>query len=300
MEFRQKVNKKRLAIDNLKAISIDKSVQNGIPTQMSNREPKALIQNFNGAGAVDNTAVGFGSLVPPDPSVSVGPNHVVQMINLVHKVYNKSGTLLTGPLKFSAIASTATDDGDPITLYDHIADRWILLQFSKLFTNGQESLIFCVSQTGDPTGAYNVYEFKTAGVFPDYPHVGIWNNAYVVTTHNFNTAGTAFIGQGYWAFDRNKMVAGVPTITAIGFNDANAFGYLPASTEADILPESTSNPTFVTYDSGEFGGIDRFQIRTLTPNFVTLASSVLSAATLDGLGDRMMIQHYGRWIYGCW
>ena len=310
MEFRMKVNKKRLAIDNPKAISTDKSVQNGIPTQMSNREPKALTQSFNGAGAVDNTAVGFGLLVPPDPAVSVGPNHVVQMINLVHKVYNKSGTLLTGPLKFSAIASTSTDDGDPITLYDHIADRWILLQFSKLFTNGQESLIFCVSQTGDPTGAYNVYEFKTTGVFPDYPHVGIWNNAYVVTTHNFNTAGTAFVGQGYWAFDRNKMVAGVPTITAIGFNDATTFGYLPASAEGAKLPESTSNPTFVTYDADEFGGTDRLQIRTLTPNFVTPASSVLSAAinlpttafdarenkveqqgtatTLDGLGDRMM------------
>jgi Ig-like domain CHU_C associated len=304
MEFRMKVNKKRQLIKDPKFIGFDKSIQNSIPLQMLNREPKVLTQSFNGAGATDNAAVGFGALVPPDPCVSVGPNHVVQMINLVHKVYNKSGTLLTGPLKFSAIATTATDDGDPITLYDHIADRWILLQFSKLFTNGQESLIFCVSQTGDPTGAYNVYEFITTGVFPDYPHVGIWNNAYVVTTHNFNTAGNAYVGQGFWAFDRNKMIAGTPTTTAIGFNLPSDFGYLPASTEGVRLPESSSMPTFLTYD------INKLQYRTLTPNFVTPASSVLSAAvdltttsfdprestveqsgttaTLDGLGDRMM------------
>jgi hypothetical protein len=304
MEFRMKVNKKRQLIKDPNFVGLDKSIQSSIPTQMLNREPKVLTQSFNGAGATDNAAVGFGNLVPPDPAVSVGPNHVVQMINLVHKVYNKSGTLLTGPLKFSAIASTATDDGDPITLYDHIADRWILLQFSKLFTNGQESLVFCVSQTGDPTGAYNVYEFLTTGVFPDYPHVGIWNNAYVITTHNFNTAGTAYLGQGFWAFDRNKMIAGTPTTTAIGFNVSSDFGYLPASTEGAKLPESTSMPTFVTFD------VNKLQYRTLTPNFVTPASSVLSAAvdltttsfdprestveqvgttaTLDGLGDRMM------------
>jgi Ig-like domain CHU_C associated len=311
MEFRQKVNKKRQTIDNPKAISTDKSIQNSISPKMLNREPRALIQSFNGAGATDNAAVGFGTLVPPDPAVSVGPNHVVQMINLVHKVYDKSGNLLTGPLKFSSIASTSTDDGDPITLYDHMADRWILLQFSKLFTNGQESLIFCVSQTGDPTGAYNVYEFRTTGVFPDYPHVGIWNNTYIVTTHNFNTAGEVYLGQGYWAFDRSKMIAGVPTTTAIGFNDPSTFAYLPVSAEGAKTPEPNSLPTFVTYDADEFpGGTDRLQIRTLTPNFTNPASSVLSAAidlptnsfdarqngieqvgtpaALDALGDRMM------------
>ena len=304
MEFRMKVNKKREIIKDPNFIGIDKSIQNSIPLQMFNRGPKVLTQSFNGAGATDNAAVGFGALVPPDPVVSVGPNHVVQMINLVHKVYNKSGTLLTGPLKFSAIASTSTDDGDPITLYDHIADRWILLQFSKLFTNGQESLIFCVSQTGDPTGAYNVYEFITTGVFPDYPHVGIWNNAYVVTTHNFNTAGNAYLGQGFWAFDRTKMIAGTPTTTAIGFNVPSDGGYLPVSMEGAKLPESNSQPTFITFDA------NKLQLRTLSPNFITPASSVLSApvdlttstfdprsnnveqsgtaATLDGLGDRMM------------
>jgi hypothetical protein len=122
------------------------------------------------------------------------------MLNLVHRVYNKSGTPLTSPLKFSEIAGTATNNGDSITLYDQMAGRWFLMQFSSVNTNGQESLIFCISQTNDPTGAYFVYEFKTVGFLPDYPHVGIWSNSYSLTTHNFNTSGSGYQSQGLLGF----------------------------------------------------------------------------------------------------
>ena len=280
LALRANINKRvRFSKDNPNAKSLDGAIQKDIKSGNQFERPNSLIGTFEGAGTVDNTAAGFGLFAPPDPVMAVGPNHVVQMINSVHKVFNKSGTVLTGPIKLSAIAATSTDDGDPIALYDQIADRWLLLQFSSLFTNGAESLIFCISQTNDPTGAYYVYEFRTTGKFPDYPHVGIWNNSYVVTTHNFNTTGTAYLGQGYWAFDRTKMVNGEPTVTAIGFQDASTGGYLPASFEGFKTPDVTSQPMFVTFDADEFGGVDQLQLRTLTPNFVNPAASVLSAVT---------------------
>ena len=274
-DLRDRVNKRiRFNVDNPKANSIDKNIQS---SAFSPNSVNALIQSFDGATQADNITKGF-SVTPPDPVVTVGPNHVVQMINLVHKVYDKSGNLLTGPLLFSEIAATATDDGDPISLYDQKADRYVLLQFSQIGSGGSESLIFCVSQTNDPSGAYNVYEFVTTGVMPDYPHVAIWNDSYIVTTHNFNTALTAYLGQGFWAFDRNKMVAGLPTATAIAFQTGpSEGGYLPASFEGMKSPDPTSLPTFLTYVSDETGGaIDELQIRTLTPNFVTPASSTLN------------------------
>src|SRR3990172_5175386 len=41
----------------------------------------------------------FGFRVnPPDPVGDVGPNHYVEMINLVFAVYAKNGTLLMGPV----------------------------------------------------------------------------------------------------------------------------------------------------------------------------------------------------------
>lgn len=278
--LRDKINKRvRFAVENPLAKNTDEALQKSAKANPNNPNTNALTASFDGVGTAENTAVGFGLLSPPDPVLSVGPNHVVQMINLVHRVYDKSGNPLTPALKFSQIASTSTDDGDPITLYDHIADRWVLLQFSSLFTLGRESLIFCVSQTNDPTGAYNIYEFRTTGVFPDYPHVGIWNNSYIVTTHNFNQSATSYIGQGYWAFDRNKMINGESTATGVGFNDANTGGYLPVSFEGFKTPELNSQPTFITFNADEFGGTDELQLRTLTPNFTNPALSTLNSVT---------------------
>ena len=58
----------------------------------------------------------------------------------------------------------AFNDGDPIALYDHDADRWIFTQFA-LFDSGPvpgffvSHHCFAVSQTDDPTGAYFPYDF---------------------------------------------------------------------------------------------------------------------------------------------
>lgn len=274
-DLRQRVNKNaRIFSGDPNAIIIDKNIQTKLNSTFS-PTINAVIQSFDGNGQAENTSRGFGLLVPPDPVVTVGPNHVVQMINLVHRVYNKSGTPLTSPLKFSEIAGTATNAGDPITLYDQIADRWILMQFSAILTNGQESLIFCISQTNDPTGSYYVYEFKTVGFMPDYPHMGIWSNSFTLTTHNFNTNGSGYQSQGYWAFDRKKMLNGDPTANAILFKDASSFGYLPASIEGLKTPDPTAMPTFINYNS-----TNQLTIRTLTPNFSNLGASILSAAAI--------------------
>ena len=113
--LRANINKRvRFSKDNPNAKSMDGAIQKDIKSGNQFERPNSLIGTFEGAGTVDNTAVGFGLFSPPDPVLAVGPNHVVQMINSVHKVFNKSGTVLTGPLKFSAIAATSTDNGDPI------------------------------------------------------------------------------------------------------------------------------------------------------------------------------------------
>src|SRR5580765_3611890 len=55
------------------------------------------LTNFEGLNNTDNFNI-FGFRVnPPDPVGAVGPNHYVQMINLVFAVYSKTGALLLGP-----------------------------------------------------------------------------------------------------------------------------------------------------------------------------------------------------------
>ena len=67
--------------------------------------------NFEGLSNQDNFNV-FGFRVnPPDPVGDVGPNHYVEMINLVFAVYSKTGTLLLGPVDTGTLwAGFAIDD----------------------------------------------------------------------------------------------------------------------------------------------------------------------------------------------
>ena len=52
-----------------------------------------------------------------------------------------------------------------------------------------------------PTGAYYLYDFMMPNnKFNDYPHFGVWPDAYYMTDNQFNQAGTAFLQGGAFAF----------------------------------------------------------------------------------------------------
>src|SRR6476661_10455399 len=74
---------------------------------------------------------------PPDPNGAVGPNHVVTMSNLHFQIFNKAGQSLFGPAANNTLwagfgGDCQTDNaGDPVVLYDQLADRWLLTQFTS-------------------------------------------------------------------------------------------------------------------------------------------------------------------------
>lgn len=190
----------------------------------------APIVNFEGLSNQDNANL-FGFRVnPPDPVGAVGPNHYVQMVNLVFAVYSKAGELLLGPVDTGtlwngfAVPDCTDPSGDPIVMYDQFADRWILSQFT---TRGPEYFnCVAISQTADPTGAYHRYAFSTGLNFPDYPKYGLWTDSYVVTTREFGP--TVEYGVGVYALEKNKLINGQPGARAVSFYlDGNDPAILP-------------------------------------------------------------------------
>jgi hypothetical protein len=95
--------------------------------------PEALLLSFEGANALDNPFL----LSPPDPNGDVSPDHYIQMINIVTTIFDKSGTPLLGPVPGNVFWSgfggpcETNNDGDPIVLYDPLADRWMITQFAR-------------------------------------------------------------------------------------------------------------------------------------------------------------------------
>ena len=216
--------------------------------------------NFEGM----NQEEGCGGCIPPDTTGAVGPEQYVQMVNSAMSVYAKNGTRLSGPTAinqlFAALpadnACRVNNNGDPIVVYDQLADRWLVSQFAVpggAGPNGGYHECIAISKTPDATGEYYLYDFfLSATVFHDYPHIGLWPDAYYMMTHQFNAAGTAYLGGAAFAFERDKMLAGQPArlVSFVLGNGNTAFGgHLPANLDGFTLPPAGAPNYFVEVDA---------------------------------------------------
>jgi len=111
----------------------------------------ALEENFDGTSITETQ--GF---VPPDPTGAVGPNHYVHAVNSAFKIFDKSGNVLAGPSNLGTLWPGNVNDGDPIILYDQLADRWFISQYNT----SNNGLMIAVSNTPDPTGTYNTGKYQ--------------------------------------------------------------------------------------------------------------------------------------------
>ena len=151
---------------------------------------------------------------PPDPNGAVGPNHVLVISNLDFQIFNKSGASLFGPAANNTLWSgfgggcQTRNDGDPVVLYDQLADRWLISQFTAAAPYTQ---CIAVSQTSDPTGSYYRYSFLVGGGnnFGDYPKAAVWPDAYYFSTREF-AGGSTFVGVGAYAVNRAQAISGNP------------------------------------------------------------------------------------------
>jgi hypothetical protein len=262
-----------------KGYSADKALQSAAAA--SALAIPATSANFEGLSNLDNFNI-FGFRVnPPDPNGDVGPNHYVEIINLIFAVYDKSGNRLLGPVDTGTLWSgfsipDCTDpSGDPIVLYDQFMDRWLISQFTTRGLNADGSFnglpfynCVAISQTGDPTGAYYRYAFitsqpnSTSAFFPDYPKYGVWTNSYVITSRDFGSEGE--YGATVYALEKNKMVNGQPARAVQFFIDGNnpdllplvGDGLLPADIDGKQKPmNDAAIPIVGTQDDGAgYGG----------------------------------------------
>ena len=210
----------------------------------------ATILNFDG---IPFPGVGC-NCAPPDTNGAVGLTQYVQMVNEGYQVFNKTtGASVLGPLGITSIWSgfggvcQTNGRGDPVVLYDHLANRWLISQFAGSPVPTDECI--AISTTSDATGTYNRYAFHLGSNFFDYPHLGVWPDGYYMSMNVFNAAGTAFLGPQAFAFDRAKMLAGLPaTFVTPGITGgASEPSFLPSDLDGSILPTAGVGNPFVSF-----------------------------------------------------
>jgi uncharacterized repeat protein (TIGR01451 family) len=225
--------------------------------------------DFEGTG----NPVACAGCSPPDTNGDVGPNHYIQMVNATKvAIYDKTGLLLSGPFNLGTLFSAApctSNAGDPIVLYDPLADRWLLSQF-----NGASQMCVAISQTADPEGAYFTYSFNV-GSFPDYFKFGVWPDAYYMAANE--ATYTAY------AFDRDSMLAGDPA-TFQKFTGGTNF-YLPSDLDGATPPPVGAPNIFYTFKDNTFhgGGGDRLELREFHVDWVTPANSTFTLVASPAL-----------------
>ena len=169
---------------------------------------------------------------PPDATGAIGRTAYVQSMNTQYAVYSRTGKLLLGPVKTNTLwkgfggPCETRNDGDPIVLYDRLADRWVQSQFA---TPDSPPFYQCiaVSTTGDPTGAWYRYAFATSRTdWNDYAKLSVWPDGYYLSANLFNGIEGGTDGRAAIVFERARMLQGKPA--------RFVFKHLP---EADIEPQ---------------------------------------------------------------
>ena len=76
------------------------------------------------------------SCAPPDTNGEVGATQYVQIVNEGYQVFDKAtGNSILGPASINSVWAgfggvCQAGQGDPVMLYDQIANRWLISQFA--------------------------------------------------------------------------------------------------------------------------------------------------------------------------
>jgi predicted lipoprotein with Yx(FWY)xxD motif len=251
---------------------------------------------------------------PPDTNGEVGATQYVQIANEGFQVFNKTnGASVLGPVGISTLWSgfggpcESNGAGDPVVLYDQLANRWLISQFAGVGVITDECV--AVSTTSDATGSYNRYAFHLGSNFFDYPKLAVWPDAYYMAMNVFTPSNPTYLGPQPFALDRAKMLAGLPaTFITTGITGGPSEApYLPADLDGLQLPPVGSPATFVQWPATGNYRVFHFHVDFANPfnsTFTLFASSAAAGFTfrnalipqlsstsgLDPLGDRLMFR----------
>jgi hypothetical protein len=242
-----------------------------LPLQPSNTSTPALLRSFDGLKRSASPVEANGA---SDTNGAAGPDRYVQVINKAVGIFTKDGQPLCDPISTSAIwdgmgapcAGGSYSDG--VVVYDRLSNRWVLSRFADENQSGDVDedaaptddqkwyQCMAVSETGDPTGAYERYAFQVNVLpggsdklyFNDYPKLGVWPDAYYYTADADKIYRPDGKGLYAVAFERSAMINGTAAQEVVFFLPRqpgdNGYGEMsqlqPANWDGSIAPPANS------------------------------------------------------------
>ena len=185
---------------------------------------------FAGLSNVDQSSVNYGySVEPPDQALCAGNGYLFEGVNDAFSVFSEGGKRVAGPAQANAFFRLpfAINVSDPKCLYDAATDRWFVTMIAYDNTLTNTAVMIAVSQSGDPTGSFIVYQLDTSNdgsdFFPgdcpclgDQPLIGLDANGFYISTNAFGTY--SFQGAQVYAISKAALARGDTTVGAVHFD----------------------------------------------------------------------------------
>jgi hypothetical protein len=287
----------------------------------------ALGVHFQGLNFHDQRFANGGnqfSVEPPDQGLCAGNGFVVESANDVIQVYDTAGNpLLNGGQAVDlntfygyspAIVRSGPNAGqrgpsvtDPSCIYDQAIGRFVHVALTldhvgkTASLTGTNHLDIAVSNTGDPTGTWTIFQLPvqnngTQGTpdhrcnngfcLGDYPHIGADANGIYLTTNEFAFFGPGFYGSQVYAIGNSAITGGGGSVVLF-----NTLGAGPDGAGFTVWPAQSSGGQFDTDNGGTefFLSSDAVFSNNGTSNTILLwtmlnTSSLNSATPAPSLG----------------
>jgi uncharacterized repeat protein (TIGR01451 family) len=206
------------------------------PRQPATTPDPQIVASFQ---ALDDNNEG----IPPDTHGAAGPEHLMTTLNTQVRIQRRDGSVLS-TMSLASFWSPLPDPNpvafDPKVLYDPYGQRWIFTACAD-GRSGSSALLIAVSQTSDPTGAWNMYRVDADlanQVWADFPSIGFNKSWIVVTTNMYNVSGDAYNRAHVYIFDKADLYGG----------GAGAHSRVALTTDAHGWPYGTTQVPAITYD----------------------------------------------------
>lgn len=226
------------------------------------------------------------SVEPPDQALCVGNGYALESVNDVLRVYRTSGAPATGVVDLNTFYGypaqfnrTTGRQGpfvtDPVCAFDHGSGKFYLavLTLAVVPTTGEftgrNHLDLAVSQTGNPTGRWNIYRLpvqddgsqgtprhKDCPCIGDYPHIGSDANAIFISTNEYPFSsdpgryGNNFNGAQIYAFDKRALATGSSNVNVVQFGNTQIGSGSTATPGFTVWPAQVPDSQYATANNG--------------------------------------------------
>lgn len=262
---------------------------------------------FNGLTHRDQRLASNGnqfSVEPPNTSIAVGNGYVLEGVNNAVQVYDTAGNPLlpkvlasnelfgVSPAINRATGAEGVFPTDMRVFYDAPLNRWFVLQrsqdndiFGNLLTTSRYYL--AVSQTGNPTGTYNIYVMETTNAsYPgcpcvaDYPMIGADQYGIYISANQYQSIFDSFIAANILAISKASLEVGAAAPTAFKFN-------IPFTAGDEFTLQPAVTPPGASYFLAN-GGVE-FLVSTRTSGGNVLALWALTNTSSLGTTPNLLL-----------